>query len=121
VLQGAIQRVIVEFRVFLPTISITCENGRALQSPRRIRKPVSRIMRPCFAALFSISSGTERVVRWGRGAGRSHEVSQESIPVDGDAGYGGDVGLTLQLENSRASVTTGFEPVDSQRPIRRMY
>jgi hypothetical protein len=63
--------------------------------------------------------GTESTTA--QGAARSREVGQESIPVDGDAGYGGDGGLTLQLENSRASVTTGFEPIDSQRPIRRMY
>jgi hypothetical protein len=86
--------------------------SRAAQ-PARVSKSTS--------ALFSVSSGTERVVRWDWVAARSHKLSQKSIPVDDDAGYGGDGGLTLQLENSRASVTTGFEAVDSQRPIRRMY
>jgi hypothetical protein len=41
------------------------------------------------------------------------DLDEHLVPIDGDAGNSGDRCFSLELENARASVTSGFELVNS--------
>lgn len=52
---------------------------------------------------------------------RSQQIRLQAVPVDLQTGYGGECGLTFQLQNGRSTISTPFEPVNHQGSIPRVH